>query len=86
MDYQNGLPLWTVKWTTVQPRYNDPQYNDIPDITHPRKPRASTGTGREGRDWEREKGGGRVGEGKGEALGSFSIQIISRSITVNTRR
>ena len=26
-------------------------------FTHPRKPRASKGTGREGRDWEREKGG-----------------------------
>ena len=39
------------------------------------------GTGQEGRDWEQEKGGGRGGEGKGEALGSFSTQIISQSIT-----
>ena len=56
---------------------------------HPQKPRASTGTGREGRDWDREKGGGRGGEGKGkgkgEALGSFSTQIISRSITFLSR-
>ena len=59
----------------------------FPFLKHPRKPRASTGTGREGRDWEREKVGGEEGKGKrkGEALGSFSIQIISRSITFLSR-
>ena len=53
---------------------------------HPRKPRASKGMGREGEKGSGEKGGGRGGERKAEsgkrkaeALGSFSIQIISRS-------
>ena len=56
-----------------------------PQPRHPRKPRASTGTGREGRDWEPEKGWGRGGEGKGERgspgkllyTDHFSINYIS---------
>ena len=35
-------------------------------LDHPWKPRASKGMEREGRNWEREKGGGRGGEGKEE--------------------
>ena len=58
-------------------------------VSHPRKPRASTGTGRDGKgetgSGKKVEGGEGKGKGKGDPLGSFSIQIISRSITFLSR-
>ena len=51
-------------------------------INDPRKPRALTGTGREGRDWQREKGGGRGGEGK-EERGSPGKLLYTDHFSIN---
>ena len=60
-------------------------YNNIVYLlpcSHPRKPRASKGMGREGRDLgvgkKRSRGGEGLRDNALKSAGSFSVQIISR--------
>ena len=49
-------------------------------LCHPRKPRASTGMGKEGRDWERDT---RRGEGRGRERGSPGKLLYADHFSIN---